>query len=38
MPSMQQLHRSGHNSLMNAINQWGGRQKVARRLGLPCPM
>ncbi|EIE21284.1 hypothetical protein COCSUDRAFT_48336 [Coccomyxa subellipsoidea C-169] len=36
MPTIQDLQRSGHNSLIKAINHWGGRSAVARRLGLAC--
>ena len=36
MPTLLELHRSGRKALVKAIHQWGGREEVARRLGLAC--
>ncbi|BDA51113.1 probable low molecular weight phosphotyrosine protein phosphatase at N-terminal half [Coccomyxa sp. Obi] len=36
MPTSLELQRSGHKALVKAIHQWGGRERVARRLGLTC--
>lgn len=36
MPTLLELQRTGHKALVKAIHQWGGREEVARRLGLAC--